>query len=279
MIRTNQGLQHLLPKVLRARDFHLYLDNGKRLTDLWLSGGKAVLGHKPPKILRELKNAAERGLFSPLPHPMEKRFFKSLSTLFPDHTFRLYMDSGSLYRTLENAGFTGGVPLLRPFFGDEGSGIGAWGSYELSSFERHKQLSLPIELPGQLCIPVLPLPLGPLVLVLAKNLDASFPPSEIIPPVVLAPATRALYDLAANICKPKFQRYAKIEKALGAGKSLWRRHGIYLTTEVTGEEYETLFKCFLDGGFLLPPSPDEPVILPAFMSKGEEVKLALLLAP
>jgi hypothetical protein len=258
MIHREQGLLQLLPKVLRARDFHLYLENGKRLTDLWLAGGRAVLGHKPPKVLRELKNAAERGLFTPLPHPMERRFLKALAEFFPDRSFRLYMSEASLQRALLDAGFTGPVPLWRPFLRDQGSGIRDWGS-------------------SPFFIPILPWPLGPEVLVLEKSMETSFPLGEIISPVLLAPALRACYDLAAKIRNPKRQRYPKIEKALGEQNSLWRRQGIYLNTDTREEEYAALFKKFLESGFLIPPSPREPLILPAAMSKGEEVKLAGLL--
>ena len=125
---TDMSLLRLLPKVLRARDFHLYLEGGKRLTDLWRWGGRAVLGHKPPKVLVELKNAAERGLFTPLPHPMEKRFTKALSEFFPDSGFRLYMDESSLRRALAEAGLEN-VPLWRPFLREQGLGIRDWGCF------------------------------------------------------------------------------------------------------------------------------------------------------
>ncbi|MDR0496849.1 MAG: hypothetical protein LBH42_04475, partial [Treponema sp.] len=81
----------------------------------------------------------------------------------------------------------------------------------------------------------------------------------------------------------------KIEKVL-LGKSLWQRQGIYLTVEplnlnarrqvpaMEREEYEAMFRRFLEGGFLIPPSPLEPLILPGSMSPGEESKLAKLLA-
>jgi len=265
MVCFDKELLRLLPKVLRARNFHLYLENGKRLVDLWLAGGRAVLGHKPPNIVRELKNAAERGLFTPLPHPMERRFLKALGELFPDRSFRLYADSGSLQRTLLEKGVSSPVPLWRPFFMEQG--------IQISNSNPSPQFLLP----SPFFIPVLPWPLGPEVLVLEKGMEASFPPGDIIPPVLLAPATRALYDLVAKIRNPDRQRYHKIEKVLGGGKSLWCRQGIYLTTETTGEEYASLFKGFLEGGFLLPPSPSEPAILPAAMSEGEEAKLAGLL--
>ena len=323
MYRPDRELLRLLPKVLRARDYHLYLENGKRLTDLWLQGGRAVLGHKPPRVLGELKNAAERGLFTPLPHPLEKRFLKAMRGFFPGRAFRLYMDDASLYRALSEAGFAGTSPCdAAPFsdpafppgsYAEMGSNAGTNGIAEAENDTRAERTagtdsatgkasvslwrpfveSLNVESPGgneqnaQILIPVLPWPLGPAVLVLDESLDSSFPESELIPPVLLAPAARALYDLAAAMKAhgADRQRYYKIEKVLGEKKSsetkskesYWRRRGIYLTTNVGKEKYEALFKHFLEGGFLLPPSANEPLILPSSMSKGEETKLAELL--
>ena len=250
MFYSERELLRLLPRVLRARDFHLYLENGKRLTDLWLAGGRAVLGHKPPRVLGELKNAAERGLFTPLPHPMERRFLKALGELFPGRVFRLYTNTDSLRRALDEAEEKK-VSIWRPFV---------------------------VENETRILIPVLPWPLGPEVLALEKSLDASFPAGEIIPPVLLAPATRSLYDLLAAIKDGSRagRVYPKIEKAIKDG--LWQRRGVYLTMKAAmqadTEKYSSLFKCFLEGGFLIPPSPTEPLILPASMSDGEEAKLA-----
>ena len=53
--------------------------------------------------------------------------------------------------------------------------------------------------------------------------------------------------------------------------------GIYLTRDMDKEKYEALFRRFLEGGFLIPPSKAEPLILPFTMSDGEEAKLAQLL--
>ena len=281
---TDTTLLRLMPRVLRARDFHLYLENGKRLTDLWRCGGRAVLGHKPPKVLVELKNAAERGLFTPLPHPMEGRFLKALAQIFPGRTFRLYMDENSLRRALAEAGFEN-VPLWRPFLRDQGLGIRDWrigngdqGHCSLSEHDSPQSLT-----PSPLSVPVLPWPLGPAVLVLGKDMEDSFPPSELIPPVLLAPAARALHNLAAALKtfdpNDDWPKYPKIKKALAQTEGHWRRHGIYLTVDPDMDtmKYETLFRRFLEGGFLLPPSPHEPAILPLSMSAGEESKLAQLL--
>jgi len=270
----DRQLLRLLPRVLRARDFHLYLEGGKRLVDLWRSGGRAVLGHKPPRVLGELKNAAERGLFTPLPHTTEKRFIKALAELFPGCTFCLYTDEASLYRALQESGL---VPANSagsfhdPAFPSQGNekGISLW-----RPFLEQKVIDT-------IFVPVLPWPRVPAVLVLGKDMENSFPAGELIPPVLLAPAARALHDLSAtlktfspNQSRPK---YPKVEKALA--KSLWRRRGIYLTVEpdMDRTQYEALFRRFLEAGFLIPPSPAEPAILPLTMSPGEESKLVELL--
>ena len=257
----NRELLRLLPGVLRARDFHLYTDGGRRLTDLWLEGGKAILGHKPPKVLVELKNSAERGLFCSLPHPLERRFLKALGIFFPGSAFRLYADEGSRDRVLKDTGLPEKeISVWRPLLEPDST--------------------------YSVCKPVLPWPLGPSVLVLAKNMDASFPPGDLVPPVLLAPAERALHNLSAELkarSPNRFcPRYPKIEKIVAAQNQkngLWRRRGIYLFAEpeMDMEKYKELFLRFLENDFLLPPSPLEPLILPGVMSDGEELKLAGLL--
>jgi hypothetical protein len=253
------------------------LENGKRLTDLWLAGGRAALGHKPPRVLVELKNSAERGLFTPLPHPLERRFLKALGELFPGRAFRLYADQSALHRALAEAGIAlpGGGLLPDPAFpDDDGVSVAAKNISLWRPFVGNQEVA-------PVLAPVLPWPLGPEALVLEKGLDASFPVGEIIAPVLLAAAARALYDLLAMIKDGSRVRrvYPRIEKAIKG--SLWRRRGIYLTmkpdTGADGEKYAGLFRRFLEGGFLIPPSPVEPIILPASMSAGEESKLAALL--
>ena len=289
MIETGADLLKLLPPVLRARDFHLYLDGGKRLVDLWLAGGKAVLGHKPPRVIGELKNASERGLFTPLPHPSEGRFIKALCKLFPNRFFRLYKDSFSMHRALAEAGLQNEFSPIDPAYPESAAALSAKSVSLWRPFLEQPALNNTSNCEAPILIPVLPWPLGPDVLVLDKNEDASVKAGEKIPPVLLAPASRAVYDLLAEIKKGSrlARRYPIIEKALGKAKSgdggnggcIWRRNGIYLTVkpDMETERYEVLFRHFLDGGFLIPPSPSEPAILPLSMSKGEESKLAELL--
>jgi hypothetical protein len=202
---------------------------------------------------------------------MERRFFKPLGEFFPNHSFRLYMSESSLYRALEEAGFTG--PFRDPAFpenDDKKERVSLWRPFLKTMTGLGSEETV--------LIPVLPWPLGPEVLVFEKSLENNFPQGELIPPVLLAPAARALYDLAAVMKARTFPRFQKIEKAVASSR--WQRRGIYLTVkpEMDREEYAALFRNFLEGGFLIPPSQTEPLILPASMSDGEESKLAKILA-
>jgi hypothetical protein len=260
----DETLLRLLPPVARARDFRLYTRDGRRLVDLWQNNGAAVLGHTPTGMLRALKNAAERGLYAPLPHSQERRFLKALSALLPGMSFRLYRGNGALLRALavevlpdpalEETLPPPPAPLLwRPF------------------------LELPSDRP---LVPVLPLlwPDTLRVLALPPAPPETAPPaSQLIPPAILAAATRGVYDLIAAQGVRGRQRYPRIEEALAEKK--WLRRGIYLrrNAPVGDEAYAVLFQRFLEQGFLLPPVRRHPLILPGILSPGEEAKLAGLL--
>ncbi|GHU70699.1 hypothetical protein FACS189450_05560 [Spirochaetia bacterium] len=276
---TETDLLRLLPPVLRAREFRLYTEGGRRFVDLWQHGGRAILGHTPPNLLRELKNTANRGLMAPFPHPLEKRLVKALSKLFPDKTFRIYIDDASLYRALESAGFSlkdGPIPDPAMVSGTV-SGLSLWRPLLDSPGVRSAFPSL--------LIPILPWSLSPRVLVMEESLSHEFPPSDIISPLILAAAARGVYDLIAAVPERGGTVFPKLNKVLygGPGKASakkWRRQGIYLTQVpvLDAESYADQFRRFLAGGFLLPPGPREPLILPGTMSPGEEAKLAELLS-
>jgi hypothetical protein len=274
-----------MPPVLRARGFRLYLGGNpgadrklcpksKRLVDLWQCGGEAVLGHTPSQVLRELKNTAERGLFAPFPHPQERRLAKALSVLLPGRAFRFYVDEFSLRNALLKAGYRNEAvnafpdPAFAPFPPSDIPVLSLWRPFLRET---------PPEKTPPLLVPVLPLPLGPRVLAPESGLESVFPPSNLSPPLILAALTRSIYDLIAarNRGRPHYKR---ITESISRGA--WRRRGIYCiyTENLTDESYALLFRRFLEGGFLLPPVRDQPLILPSGLSAGEEAQLAKLLA-
>jgi len=263
-------LLRTVPQVLRARGWWLYTGKG-RLVDLWQYGGRAVLGHTPPNMLRAVKNNAQRGLFAALPHFAEDRLYKALAAMLPGREFRLYPPE-ELAQHLQK------IPPKK---------IAVWRPYQND----------PAVLTAPVLLPVLPCVFPGIPAVLAFNPAAAvsatagaalseFPPSRIFSPVSLAAAARSIHDLLANPERGN-PHFPKLDRALKKSP-VWKRQGIYLTfvsnsgggnsgSETVPESYITLFKNFLERGFLLPPSPEDPAILPGELSPGEEAKLAAAL--
>jgi hypothetical protein len=282
-----------LPVIRRARDFRLYTEDGRRLADLWQYGGRAVLGHTPPGVLRELKNAASRGNFVPFPSYYEGRLVKALSRLFPGRTVRLYADDASLRRALLQAGYNAAAPFPDPAFPASRSLSGKlspvlWRPFLEESFRKKPLLTDQPSSKPDAAVPVLPLPWAgvPRVLVLSRTpLDgtpeAVFPASgqDLISPFVLAAAARSVWDLIAVLPERGIRKFPRLRKTLA--QSPWCRRGIYLTLagSIGEEAYAALFRRFLEKGFLLPPSPRCPLILPGELSPGEEAALAECLSP
>jgi hypothetical protein len=290
--RQNFSLLRLLPPVFRARDFRLYTGvggrGGNRLVDLWQEGGAAIFGHTPPGLFREFKNTASRGLLSPLPHPLEKRMFGALSRLFPRRSFRIYAPGTSLSGLWEAANFPPPAFVADPAVPQcPGAGYDA-GPAILSLWRPFLDAAMPLAVPDggpPILIPVLPgsgwhRSSGPLVLVIdpAFGVNLPLPPPDIVSPAILAVLTRGVYDLIAAAPERGKCPFPKIRAALAG--SPWERRGIYLSLREIPEPaaWAEIFRRFLEGGFLIPPNPVEPLILPGVLSPGEEAKLAGLLA-
>jgi hypothetical protein len=237
-----------------------------------------------------MKNTAERGLFAPFPGPQERRFLKALSVLLPGLGFRLFPDDAALRRFLAASGIPAAVrdPALSP----AAAGLSAPAGSPAEPFpppvlwrpflDGKPRTASPVENAASFLIPVLPLPWAGEPRVLAFDIAntavmVAAGAGEPLSPVILAAASRAVYDLAAALDRGR-PAFPKITRVLSRG-GFWRRRGIYLSpAAVPGDEgYTALFRRFLDAGYLLPPGPGEPLILPGELSPGEEAKLAALL--
>ncbi|MDL2230156.1 hypothetical protein LJC14_07910 [Treponema sp. OttesenSCG-928-L16] len=276
-------LTSMIPRISRARGFRLYTADGNRLLDLWQYGGSAVLGHNPPEHLKTLKNSADRGLFTPFPSHYQDRLVKALSLILPGREFRVYAGEDALRRSLLTAGFeeAAGLPFPDPVYAAPESAPQAPPGSALSLWRPFLEEDLFRDIP--FLVPVIPLPWmnGPGILAVSGNIGdraPSLPPSDIVSPLVLALAARAVHNLIAARPGPSSRRFPKIRKALD--QSVWKSRGIYLFRDRTdgSDGYDRIFRHFLDHGVLLPPSPRLPAILPGELSKGEEAKLADLLS-
>ncbi len=273
MNESYRDLLALVPPIRRARGFRLYTAAGRRFVDLWQYGGAAVLGHTAPGVLLSLKDTASRGLSAPLPHPAGRRLEQALLRLFPGRAVRLYADEASVDRALASAG-RGDLrfaSFVDPALTDVPAGaFGAlWRPWAPESDVRPAALApvLPVPWPGR-----------PAALLLDASVADAFPPSDILSPVALAAAGRAVDDLRAALPVRAEVRFGRIDAALSEGGP-WTRRGPYLRPEraLSGEGYATLFRRFLGAGFLLPPDAALPAILPGELSAGEVAALAALL--
>lgn len=260
-----------LPRIRRARAYRLYGEEGRRYVDLWLDGGSAVLGHTPPRVLTALKDAASRGLFAPFPSPALTRLERTLSRLFPGRTVLVYPDGPSADRALVRTGF----PTLESFL-DTGTcdPTGA-----ATALRWRPQTGLDTPPPEAVVAPILPYPGpgAPVVLLPPVGGEALFSPPDPVSPVVCAVAARAVADLlfrytlrtAASCCRA-------IAAVVGTP---WVRRGIYLhrEDELFLFRYDLQFQRFLQAGFLIPPDPRLPLILPEELSPGEDEALARIL--
>jgi hypothetical protein len=230
----------LLPPIKRARAYRLYTESA-RFVDLYLDGGRAVLGHNPPGVLREMKNAAERGLFAPYPSYYMKRFEKALSLLFPGKAFTVY---GSMEAV--PAAPSAALPVWRPYT--------RWD--------------------GEDTLAILPHSLAPVALVSRPD-DTPPPAHAYMSPVILSLTTRAVYDVL-HTPERGTAAFRQVDEALLTEGAPWTREGIYvrLRERATDEEWARVFRRFLDAGFLIPPTQQNPLILPGELSGGEEKVLA-----
>ena len=257
--------------MLRAGGFRLYTQKG-RFVDLWLNGGAAILGHTPPNLLRGLKNTASRGLYAPYPHFTEARFIKALLKLFPEYKFRLYAappqelislfmnNKAKLWRPFTDAAVSLNKtkPPSLPFLVPVLSGTQTW-----------REFSTDLMLPLGLCVAACQ----------SEDDLAQLPPSDALSPILLAMAARGVHDLIAASPQRARPQLPRTFKALKANTCPWQREGIYLykKEKPDNETWSLLFDKFQQAGFLLPPSPAHPVILPGELSDGEDAKLAAVL--
>jgi hypothetical protein len=243
-----------LPAIRRARDYHLYAQNGKRYLDMYLGGGRALLGHKPSGLQRILKSETQKGLLAEFPTHHERRLEKALLRLAGEG-FRL-----RIYSCLERALAAAGRLLKRsltekdiaePFFGfvpDTPVYLRPLADADYSRFS--------------LLLPVLPFPGGfapqPL---LFRNAPPP-PEGDAVSPLLLAGLIRVV-ELQTGDKSPDIWKEWRLPG--------WKRFGCYCFREEGGQKnYRRVFERFLAEGLLISPVPERPTLLPRLFSQGEQ---------
>ncbi|MDR1931814.1 MAG: hypothetical protein LBQ57_03215 [Spirochaetales bacterium] len=257
-------MQYTPLPIRRARDYHLYAQNGKRYLDLYLGGGRALLGHKPRGLYKTLKNEMQKGLLAEVPAAHERRFEKALLRLTAAAAagnFRLKVYA-SFDRALAAAARLLGRPLQEkdirePFFTVSGDAPAAcFRPCVKADYSRFEIL-----------LPVLPFPgnFAPQPLLVKEGFAPLLYAAETgdaVSPVLLAGLTQLTEELQT---KAEFPDIWKEWRLRG-----WVRFGCYcFPGPVETENYARIVSRFLEAGVIISPDPERPTLLPRLFSPGE----------
>ncbi|MBP7263137.1 MAG: hypothetical protein KBB32_03115 [Spirochaetia bacterium] len=246
-------LLRLLPPVRRVRGNRLYTADGARYLDLWLDGGRAILGERERQARVQAANAADKGLSRCYPGLYDRRFAKAVLATWP------------------------GFAAIRVFLNDERA-LAALGRLGAKP-ETPRVLQAPSS-SARFILPRLPCPrpFAPAPVLARSEADFGSERGELVPQLMLAAGARALASWAGAEREgygPGL--WARFDKRLSAwferdGPWLWARG------RPRGAEYERFFRACMAGGALVSPDPDEPSAVPPDFDDGELVKLVRALA-
>ncbi len=257
-----------LPLIRRARGYRLYGMNDVRYIDFFQNGGRAILGHKPGRLVHDLKNLLEKGVIGEHPSVYTHRLQKAVGKLLPSFSgFRVYEHEAAARIALESAG------LLRR---GEAPGDPLYPAEEEREGERRPRVYLwrpflddeqegPDSAPA-VVLPVLPFPARfvPAVVCFTGIAESRLPPSGLCSPLLLGGLTRTVYDLISNILSRDRTCWDAFDFPF------WYRRGPYLLPRNGGpEEYADMFRAFLENGILLNPDPSCASIIPGEYTPGE----------
>ena len=268
-----------LPVIRRARDFHLYTADGRRLLDLYLDGGAALLGHRPALLGRELKNVLGRGLTGNLPSVHGARLIRILRRLLPGHTwFGIAASADDAWRLLR--GRVNGLPATLREVADplcdchwQEAAVAWWRPLcEQQPFGGGWLERGPAALLHRLPFRI---GAGPVTVSTREpgEAGADCHAAGNVSPLLLSGAAAALGRLA-RAAPQRLAAAAQWPPEQGA----WRRNGIYVTGDYPRGRHAAVHAAFLDAGVLLNPDHAGPSVLPGIASPGEWQLLKRLFA-
>ena len=256
-----------MPLVVRAREYHLYGQDGRRFIDFFQNHGRAILGHRPAGVLRAIKGTAARGLVAEYPSIYLGRLEKLVEQLLPGyHVARFYNGLRYTIEVLQQANgapLTVADPALAPIVSNQR--VAFW-----------RPFLADVEVIADVLIPILPFP-GNFVCELVCVKDAAIakqlPPSDAISPLVLDLLIKTTGSLLA-LTEEQRQQFSR-KTSLHARMSHFS--GPYCISGLEGEAYEEFHAAALAAGVVLPPMSDAPIIVPPILSDGEMVSFLRVL--
>lgn len=251
----------LFGNVRRARGFYLYTDKNIRLLDMYLSDGRAILGHKTGRVLTIFKRELDKGIFGVFPSNSLSLLKRALKCLFPQY-------ESLIFATKEKA-----INVMEEVFGVSSQNIVTYMHFLDKDF-------------GQ-CFLFLPYPSLNTTIILYKYMKEipSLKEDFILPAEASSIAT-FIYDVIASqkrrvngayvhsMCSKKLFKKEKntqkeVNKLLPALKAFFDIEGQYLFFKGSDEAYKNFFISALENHILLSPSTTTPSIFPAIESYSQ----------
>jgi len=257
-----------LPQVRRARDFHLYDFRGRRYLDMYLAAGRALMGHRPDRLLLTTKNLISKGLLADFPSNQERRLLRALTTLLPNHSeVRIYANMERLATALSSLSprLAAGQQLPDPALEQvDGQRVALWRPF------------LP-EIPEgepDVLIPVLPFPasFAPVVACFRPGSAGAAASSDTVSPALLGALCASIFSLARFAERYDESVWRQMDS------DLWERRGPYLRARCKKAEYPALFRRLMESGVVICPDYPGPSIVPASFTEGEIKPIARVAA-
>ena len=280
--------------IRRARGYYLYTEKNVRLLDLWLDGGKAILGRRTGQANLVCKQFLDKGLTGSLPTKADVQLRRALESLLPDYPIiRWYETQDKAERIAGSvlpAGQNGAVqplPVWRPFL----------------DLDPASDSQEPIADNLMLVTPAYPVPFG--IIAAGSRFEGRLPPSDVLFPPLAYSLARAFFDLKRKMLELQIKeiktedgqrsgaagrsmrvshtivkkRQAALNRKAEAVRlipSVWIQKGWYLFPHIPESEYPAFFLQALDARVLISPEYGTPSILPDCESYAELIRFLKL---
>lgn len=283
--------------VKRARGIYLYTEKSVRLTDCFLDGGRAILGHGGGKAKTAFKDCFERGANGFYDSGLLPAFEKSVKKLLPSNftTIRLYTEktSAPLEQTsfsLESTQKKAGAVSEQTSFSSESSqkkaGAVLWRPWlEISGKSTEQPTGYPkIEIVHNLTgdfpalvkiVPPFPYATDICVYAFSTEFDEetlrNLPENDIVPSPLLAAFTRGFYDLLNSFSLFTENHFKANSKAL---EPFFTRNQCYLFPKIPETQYKDFVLKCLEAGIVISPDYNVPSIMPWRANPGDIKKIS-----
>ena len=283
--------------VKRARGIYLYTEKSVRLTDCFLDGGRAILGHGGGKAKTAFKDCFERGANGFYDSGLLPAFEKAVKQLLPRNftTIRLYTEKtaaplegisyslessrekadAALEQTsysLESAREKAEPVLWRPWLEISGKSTEQPTGYPKiqivhnveGDFPAIVKIVPPFPYATELCVYAFSTACG-------EKMLQNLPKNDIVPAPLLAAFTRGFYDLKIALgtyTENDFKANSKVFEPF------FIRNQCYLFPKIPEEKYKDFVLKCLDIGIVISPDYNVPSIMPWKANPGDLKKIS-----